>query len=137
MRYYIVLVVLLIKGCIADAAGTSFPPERALWSLQEWKRQGNPLGYCPFEYDELRLIITDRLQRVCNWPTADIIACYWGKEIAVDAELVGTEIFEPTIEHELRHWMSECAFGDGDGNHNDPRVWYKVELPQQSWPYTL
>ncbi len=70
---------------------------------------------------DVRVLITtsDEVSDRCGQP---VQACTAGDLIVISQEYMG--VYSYILEHELHHWMAQCAYNMGDAEHRNPQLWY-------------
>jgi hypothetical protein len=129
------VALVLSAGCEARSLGEPMDPARVQVALRAWEAAGNPVNpECNKERaGYLTLLVTSNaeLNDLCPGQPS-LMGCHIRSSAPGDTthdsiiidEALSPSDFDDTIEHELRHWLAGCAWGDTDEGHSNPRVWY-------------
>lgn len=121
-------LLLLLAGCPdASAPATTQPiAAHATQAIKDWKAHGlywPRIENCSPYIVELVPVPQDDLQALCGLD-AQLYACLDGNTIYIDEDIMNTVRADYVIEHELRHELGGCAYGDVDGNHTRDAYWF-------------
>jgi hypothetical protein len=114
------LLPLLLAACVSEPAPV-VPDARALnVTIEAWDESGRAFPATCAERPEIRAL--DDVMAVCGEDSAGIVV---GCFLLPDLIIVTTDknVRADTVVHEALHWLSWCAYGDGDSRHADPDVW--------------
>jgi hypothetical protein len=126
----IALATIAFAACAGQPAyGEPIDTELALEALSRWPNGGDTQA-CAAQVHERHLTLAfvpkPELIEICGGEgVAFLQGCALPGEhtsVLIDERFEG--IHDTVLEHELRHWLSYCTGGDGDGDHNDASVWY-------------
>lgn len=123
MRY---ALALLLCACVEPSPPVAVPDSRAInVTIEAWDDAGRPFPATCAERPDVRAL--DDAMSVCGEDMAGIvIGCFLPpKGDATPLIIVTTDpaLRADTVVHEALHWLSWCAYGDGDSRHADPDVW--------------
>lgn len=125
MKSATLTLVLVLVGCVQLPEGEPVPVGVAEAALEEWQAQGLPTGACAAELELLRLEVGDAAE-LCNVERKyQPGGCYYDAHnlIVVEAALRGPD-HDSALQHELRHWMSQCSGLGADPDHANAQIWY-------------
>lgn len=147
-----IAALLLLASCVSAPAGARpmtaadrvvVDDVRSAWALSDLPTQGEA---CAEHYPRIRILVTDdpeRFQTLTGYCArgAGQGRCPWGEAVAVYRRytegffLVAAgsdgyplfvfygDAYPRALPHEIGHWIGECAGGDPDWHHSDPRIW--------------
>ena len=119
---YLLIPLLMAAECDENIV----PPEELVRpAVLRWIGQGFPFtATCASEETEVRFIWTDNAPRDCGSSKPDVVGCSLGTRVWLDISLLSdAQEYNRVVEHELRHWLSGCGYGNRDSNHSRPYVW--------------
>ncbi len=118
-----IMCLCALAGCAGTPTevGAPLPVGRVRQSLAEWQAHGLQPGHCAGIAGDVRVLITtsDEVSDRCGQP---VQACTAGDLIVISQEYMG--VYSYILEHELHHWMAQCAYNMGDAEHRNPQLWY-------------
>lgn len=116
--------VLMAATCEEAPAPTTRIDIHAQQAIADWKAAGHPWSKrCSPYLVYLHPVPQDDLPAVCG-VTENLWACLQGFDIYIAEEIMDTTRTDYVVEHELRHWLSGCEYGQIDGNHSNLSIWY-------------
>lgn len=125
MRAASTAITLTLVACVSEPA-PQVPDARAInVAIEAWDESGRPFPATCATRPGVRAL--DDVMSVCGEDAAGVVVGCFLAPVSDAAPLIVTTtdpaIRADTVVHEALHWLSWCAFGDGDARHADSDVW--------------